>query len=213
MFRGDNHMDLPSPYFENIEGIGSLEVEEVLVDYVYPLLMTMKDDRGNRYLCACFDTRGCQQWILVRIPTVDLINMLTDKLTLYDAFLSQQDFVHIAYDYQTKEENITFSTNKTVPLYWLPTKGEYLEAEKDEFKDFITKLQIEIGGKQSMDKNIVNADVEVTLRVTLPLELDNSWNMYVEALNVIRKDMENSSLNPILASLSLQEVHSRTDVK
>ncbi len=60
-------MRIPSLYFENTPLYGDLYMEEILVDYDYPLLMVLQDVSERRYLCMCFDTRGSQQWLITPI--------------------------------------------------------------------------------------------------------------------------------------------------
>lgn len=45
-------MAIPSPYFKSVPDIGDLEMEQIIVDYAYPLLSVLRDKFGMRYLCV-----------------------------------------------------------------------------------------------------------------------------------------------------------------
>ena len=34
-------MVVPNPYFKNVPGLGDLKIEQIVVDYVYPLLSVL----------------------------------------------------------------------------------------------------------------------------------------------------------------------------
>lgn len=134
-------MKIPEPYFENVPEYGNLSVEQVIVAYVYPLLSVLKDKAGSRYLCMCFDTRGTQQWLIAPISSASLVKLLTNWLTLQEAFTKDADTVIYAFrNYETKTDSFVQMTPQQVPQDYLPASGEYLDAEPDEWETYIQQI-------------------------------------------------------------------------
>ena len=140
-------MKLPNPYFQDVPGYGNLYVEQVIVEYVYPLLSVLKDSSGQRYLCMCFDTRGMQQWLISPISVTSLVRMLTIRLTLKDSFVRDTDTVIYAYrNYETRTDSFARMTPGEVPAEYLPEQGEYLDAEQGEWDAYIAQLNTSMEG-------------------------------------------------------------------
>lgn len=137
-------MPIPNPYFRDVPGCGNLKMEQVIVDYVYPLLSVLKDDLGNRYLCMCFDTRGAQQWLITSISSSVLTALLKNNITLASPFEdphSRKFLVNM--DYQTRVETFQVLDARQIPKEDLPEAGEYLDAELGEWDEYIRTLRTE----------------------------------------------------------------------
>ncbi len=135
-------MQIPNPYFNDVPRYGNLIMEQIIVDYVYPLLSVLKDVNGKRYLCVCFDTRGTQQWIVSPIISSVLIRLLRNKITLEAAFRKTDDaIVYVSRDYDLKMDSYKMMQPDEVPEEYLPAKGEYLDAEIDEWEDYIIEIK------------------------------------------------------------------------
>lgn len=134
-------MRIPVVYFRNVPEYGNLSMEEIIVCYDYPLLSVLVDDRENRYLCMCFDTRGAQQWLIAPIASAELIKLLTNRIPLDVPFRgSQADVIYAVRDYNTSVETFQKLRPASIPDEFLPAKGEYLDAEKDEWQTYIERI-------------------------------------------------------------------------
>lgn len=135
-------MLIPNPYFKNVPGCGDLRMEQVIVDYVYPLLSVLKDNRGSRYLCMCFDTRGMQQWIITPISSSALIELLQNQITLAFPFENPSTRkILVNMNYQTRVETFQVLDACQIPKEDLPEAGEYLDAEPGEWDEYIKTLK------------------------------------------------------------------------
>ena len=135
-------MKIPSPYFENVPMYGNLELEQILVEYVYPLLSILQDAHGTRYLCMCFDTRGAQQWLIVPISTEELIKLLTNRVTLEHPFRHSSALaIHAVHDYASKTDSFRTLSPEELSPEILPAPGEYLDAEAGEWDSYIEALR------------------------------------------------------------------------
>lgn len=134
-------MRIPDPYFEDVPCYGDLRMEKVIVDYVYPLLSVLKDSKGQRYLCMCFDTRGAQRWLVTPIRNVDLIKLLQNSITLSKPFEANYAKKILATrDYESKSDSFCVLNAEDIPSENLPAEGEYLDAEDNEWKDYIDQI-------------------------------------------------------------------------
>lgn len=135
-------MKIPNPYFKAVPQYGDLQMEQIIVDYVYPLLSVLKDSKNRRYLCMCFDTRGSQQQLITPISINTLVAILENKITLSAPF---EDFstekVLAVRNYQTKEETFQLLHANEVPKVDLPEEGEYLDSELGEWEEYVEMLR------------------------------------------------------------------------
>ena len=135
-------VSIPNPYFKNVPGYGDLKMEQVIVDYVYPLLSVLKDDLSRRYLCMCFDTRGAQQWLITPILNNALAALLENKIKLASPFEDPHSRkILVNMDYRTKAETFQVLDACQVPKEDIPEAGEYLDAEPGEWDEYIRTLK------------------------------------------------------------------------
>lgn len=132
-----------TPYFTNVPLYGDLHMDYVLVDYVYHLLFTLKNDNGQYFICTCFDTRGAQQWLLAPVSVNALLNLLQNQVPIKAAFLKTDTIVHAKLNYETREEIFRTMSPMDVPTEWLPSAGEYLNPDPGEYDDYIEILTSE----------------------------------------------------------------------
>ena len=132
-------------YFKDIAYIGNLYLDKVFFEFEgIPIIFSCKDINGNYYLCHCNEIRGVQKWNIVKTSKSIIIDMLTDKITVYEA-LKKSSLKVICAEYKR-----SYSKIKTVICNFedideadLPDKDEYLE-EYEAFKDYINKLRSEL---------------------------------------------------------------------
>lgn len=122
--------------FFDIPGIGSLHYHYIFLDGVQPILFTCADKENNLYLCSYCEANATQhKWLVAPVEQQDIIDMLKDKITIRECFTrSKKD----KYTFIFKEDKMQLIINDTTDWDYdtspsLPVKGEYLEAEADEF--------------------------------------------------------------------------------
>lgn len=136
-------MELPKPYFKKIVDVGGLDIEYVFFEANYPILFSCTDIMNNLYLCVCYDNRKEQSWIISKTTSKMIIDMLSDKITLYDSLKSPYNKNYIIrWSYKYKKEDVFEVEFININELDLPTKGEYLDAEIGEFDEYIKKLKL-----------------------------------------------------------------------
>lgn len=121
----------------NIKQYGYLYIDQIIFESYYPILFTLKNDNDDLFLCVChqYDYEG-QKWLLTRTTPETVIEMLSDKIYLRDAFLKYDDLQvsieldkdgEFQYHYDIKED---WDRDNSVVL---PDPEEYLDVEPHEF--------------------------------------------------------------------------------
>lgn len=152
-------MPIPNPYFKNVPGFGDLKMEQVIVDYVYPLLSVLRNESGRRFLCMCFDTRGAQKWLVTPISTQVLSALLKNEVTLSSPFEDPHTLkMRIVMNYDTRHELFQMLSAKQIPTEELPEPGEYLDADPGEWAEYIKLLNL-VRPRQTFDSEVHRAAV------------------------------------------------------
>lgn len=133
-------------WFE-VENIGQLYEEIVLVYGNEPVLFVCLDDRNQRYLCMSYDSFSFN-YVIAHITTDHLIEMLENKITMSQAFRSEKK---IYFTEENEEDDsclhLTAYESNAFPADHLPDSGEYYELDFKWVRDYIQKLKEERSGE------------------------------------------------------------------
>ncbi len=130
-------------YFFNFKETGALKLDKVIFESYYPILFTCKNEsNGKLYLCVCSQADSKQKtWFIKEVTLQTVIDLLSDKITIRDAFLINQGAKYtVIYDMNEQTRSIEednkedWNAEESIDL---PTAGEYLDVEDDEFKEEI----------------------------------------------------------------------------
>lgn len=164
--------------FSSIKDFSGLKIDTVLVEEQQPILFTCTDSKHNVYLALCpFDDAKHIMWYLTKTNYDVLIDLLKDKITIYDAFkaVSNKKYI-IIY-------NIDGVSSKCVPFEalderFLPVKGEYMDTEDDEFCDEIRAFH-----ERKQTKYIIYYIMKPETRTaTIPIQCD-TYKKYRDNFN------------------------------
>lgn len=110
-----------------------ITIDQVLFEAAYPVLFTAYDSMNQSYLFICHSFNSNDiEWIATKTSYENVISMLTDAITIRDAFsaCSPEKYI-ISYN----RDNIEVSKLDIADIEdrILPTAGEYMNADEDEF--------------------------------------------------------------------------------
>ncbi|MCL2049781.1 MAG: hypothetical protein FWG87_13760 [Defluviitaleaceae bacterium] len=131
-------------YFIDFPQTGQLAIEKTFFSSYYPILFTCRSDSGALYLCVCcLADEGVKKWLLSETKSEIIIEMLTDKITLREAFLKGGKGKYTVCCNQDGQYSICASSSAwhAEDSTLLPTAGEYIEADENEFVEEITFYQ------------------------------------------------------------------------
>lgn len=129
------------PYFENVYIYGDLYLDKVLLEYEFFSYSILKDNKGNFFVCYCYEVEKRQSWLINEIKIDDLISFLLNKIDIKTAFLiGNNKKIIIIRDYDSgKEKSESANTNKIIKMGILPDENEFLD-KKEELYEYIIKL-------------------------------------------------------------------------
>ena len=115
------------------------KIDWILFEGYYPVLFTMEDG-DKEYLFCCPETNKNETvWIAALVDPLVVVDMLCDRITIRDAFdaCSKVKYILVNDHNGMSVERV----DQGFPDYYLPTAGEYMEAEPDEFEEEISYYQ------------------------------------------------------------------------
>lgn len=127
-----------------VNEIGELYKECVLVRFDVPLLFVCKDKRNNRYLVLCIDEEEgvylCQQ-VTVKV----LLKMLNKEITMADTFRQTpiRDNFLISYNFESESFEGHYILTEDLTADMLPDEGVYFQLDNQNVRQYILKLKEE----------------------------------------------------------------------
>lgn len=115
-------------------------------DYIFfeiyrPIFFSCKDQNNQLYLTTLCDDRKEFRWIMVKTSENQLIDIMKNKLTMYEVYVNTDKWWIIKEKHGIKKCKIY--TKEQVNELDFPTKREYFDADKDELKDYLSHIQNE----------------------------------------------------------------------
>lgn len=119
-------------------------MEQIVVEYDYPLLSVLIDDQKNRYISICYSVMDAQRWIIAPVSVSKLIGLLTNQVTLDDPYRTcDTNIILVVRNYETRAETFQAIKPMDIPDESLPDAGEYLDSEENEWSFYIQRLRNE----------------------------------------------------------------------
>ena len=127
-------------YFKGLQVLGDLAIDYILFKVDFPVLFTCENKNNKLYLCLCCDIRKEQRWIITGTTTDVIIQLLSNKLTIQDAFLNSGSNI-FTITKQLKTED--YIVEDSYDILDLPTMKEYIDADSDDLESYILTLSTE----------------------------------------------------------------------
>lgn len=122
--------------FRKIPVFNEITIDKILFESKYPVMFTCKNGADIYLFICCLVNATKVKWIGTKTDYNILINLLENKVTIRDAFLSvTEEKQLVEYDGTKVLYDIVESKNISDEL--LPTSGEYMDAEEGEFAEEI----------------------------------------------------------------------------
>lgn len=130
-------------FFSNIPNIGDLFINKVLLEYeLEPVIFVCKDSYNNFFLCICDDFIDTNRsWIVVKLTVQDLLDVISDKITLLSVFKkSDNKTIVIDYCFNKNTYDYHMIDFSDIDENELPYEDQYLD-EKENLYDYIDYLK------------------------------------------------------------------------
>ena len=125
-----NDSDISKHYFNDIDFLGNLNLERVLISFEHePILFLCTDEQGLLYLCLCSEIRYGSWWVIGRISMDALDELLEGRMDIRTAFLENELSYRVHSEVQGKE---TCEEVPTVNLLEtdIPKEGVFYEGDE-----------------------------------------------------------------------------------
>lgn len=117
-----------------------LVMDTILFESKYPVLFTCKNGSDIYLFSCCLVNAKCIKWIATKTNYDTLIQLLQDKITIRESFLDVTEEI-IVVEYDGNDVHYEVLKNGLVPSELLPTAGEYMDVEDDEFAEEIAVFE------------------------------------------------------------------------
>lgn len=118
------------PIFEN------MNMDLVLFESHYPVLFTCTNGNDVYLFSCCLVNSKIAKWIGTKTDYKILIELLSNQITIQEAFLNK-DEKKVIIEYNGESVICKSVEKDEIPVALLPTAGEYMDAEDDEFSEEI----------------------------------------------------------------------------
>lgn len=127
-----------------LEEIGCLYQEEILVFFDIPLLFVCKDEKNQRYLVLCEDEEE-GIYIAVRCEKNDILQMLLGKVSMEQTFRKVEDgrVIKIEYNFDTSGFEYSYKAINDINEDELPDKDVLYKVTNEKIRRYIEKLKNE----------------------------------------------------------------------
>ncbi len=121
----------------NVSLFKNLKMDIVLFEAQYPVLFTCLNNEDVYLFSCCLVNSQIVKWIGTKTNYNILIELLTDKITIRDAFLKvTNEIIVVEFDGKNVKEEIL--QQDLVESELLPSEGEYMDVEPDEYTEEIS---------------------------------------------------------------------------
>lgn len=122
--------------FGEIPIFQDIKMDKILFESSYPILFTCIENRNIYLFICCVNNSDETKWIGTKTSYPNLIELLTNEITIRDAFANVTDKKFLI---TKKVTGVNFNEVdfKDLPQDLLPTAGEFLETESGELEEEI----------------------------------------------------------------------------
>ncbi len=126
--------------FRNIPDFQDIVLDVILFESKYPVMFTCKNGNDIYLFICCLSNADEMEWIGTKTTYENLIELLENKITIREAFLNVTEN-KIVISYNGREVARKIVNCRNIPENFLPTAGEYMDAEEDEYSDEIASFK------------------------------------------------------------------------
>lgn len=182
--------------FSNVPRFKNISLDKVLFESKYPVMFTCKNDNDIYLFICCLVNSNSIKWIGTKTNYDILIAMLENKVTIHNAFLSVTD-EKIVIEYNSDKVTYSILKSDDIQKDLLPTAGEYMDAEDDEYIQEITEFKLRNDNNEYKIQPLINNYIFIyypVKNVRLPdgcfiEEIENNYEIKFSIRNIQENKM------------------------
>lgn len=161
----------------------------IFFEAAYPIFFSCTDEKENVYIVTLCDDREELRWILAKTSESQLVDIMKNKVTMYDVYLNSDIYYVI-----TRKHNITkcqLCDDGSIDKLDFPTKGEYFEADDEELADYMAHIN-------KKNNNIYNETFHVKKKFVLQkgsIKSSHTNQDDKENMEIVTSNIEYSTFN------------------
>lgn len=175
--------------FRSIPDFSNIVLDIILFENKYPVMFTCKNERDVYLFICCLMTADKVEWIGTKTTYDNLIELLENKITIRDAFLNITEN-KIIIDYNGKNVDYRVEKSGNIPESLLPTSGEYMDAEDDEYAEEIAVFRRRNANIEYVIKPRINRFLVFRYSGKSVLTSDDGFSMDLDVKDVMQYKME-----------------------
>ena len=183
-------------YFENVTGIGNLYLDYVFYEFEKePILFVCADTEGTLYFCYCTEIRYEQKWLIVKVTTAILKELVEEEKGILEFIQSASKVIIITMDTRGCEASVDVRAADIDPLD-LPQPGTFVRCNKELARNYLwgkdfLKIAMQLGTSiaktiNSMTDNFVQS---FSVQLTTILQ-ENKKSIHSTILGELSSDYE-----------------------
>ena len=174
----------------NFKDIGQLTLDKVFFASYYPILFTCNNKNEDLYLCVCCQAEpNLKKWLISRTQPQYIIKLLKNEITIRDAFLlpksSNEKYTIIHKDNKSSIELNNKDDWNSKESIFLPTEGEYIDADPDEFIEeieYYNELYVNKLCVSEINENLVNIKLDIASQIVSLKSSSSLFNTYYKKI-------------------------------
>ena len=171
--------------FKNIEPFGNIYMDKVLFETYEPILFTCKDTNNHLFLAVCCTSNNImKKWLITYVDLKCLIELLTDQITIREAFLFETEH---KYTVILENEKCTCIKNDlqdwATQSSFLPSAGEYMDAEDSEFEEELQYFTLMESQKDESVMDYIGISEKIDFECLIGTETEN-WAGSLDLLQI-----------------------------
>ena len=182
--------------FSKVPRFKNISLDKVLFESKYPVMFTCKNDNDIYLFICCLVNSNSIKWIGTKTNYDILIAMLENKVTIHNAFLSVTD-EKIVIEYNSDKVIYSILKSDDIQKDLLPTAGEYMDAEDDEYIQEITEFKLRNDNNEYKIQPLINNYIFIyypVKNVRLPdgcfiEEIENNYEIKFSIRNIQENKM------------------------
>lgn len=162
--------------FRSIPIFKKIVLDTVLFESKYPIMFTCKNSMDIYLFICCLVNSERIEWIGTKTTYSILIELLQNRITIRDAFLNVTD-EKIIIEYNGKNVDYQWVQSGDIQREFLPTKGEFMDADDDEYAEEIAIFK----------KRNENIEVEVEGGILIPKDYQDNRYVTIQLKKLLKR--------------------------
>lgn len=170
----------------------NLYLEQILVDYKDIPIFFLCREENQYYAALCTDIDGLR-YIVVKLPLLDVYNLVHGKIPMRDTILKQREYWDIVSGNEISMDTVTKKRIDTLEKALLPEEGACFKILTKQMQLFVQKFDCELLDREYFCASVHSFGKTVNFTIVVESKIKREFSaerllQYYEKLKNIKKD-------------------------